>query len=70
MLRLIAVTVAGSRLVSTGTNARAAAAAGGNDYTSPLRLRPIQNPRSGCLRGKDHYSADPQGSPQGHLLSQ
>jgi hypothetical protein len=75
MLRLIAVTVAlRSRLVSTGTNARAAAAAGGNDYTSPLRLRPIQNPRSGCLRGKDHYSADPQGSPQGlpqgHLLSQ
>ena len=34
----------------------------------------IQNLRSGCLRGQDHYSADPQGSPQGlpqgHLLSQ
>jgi hypothetical protein len=76
MLRLIAVTVAGFALVSSAQalNARAAAAAGGNDYTSPLRLRPIQNPRSGFLRGQDHYSADPQGSPQGlpqgHLLSQ
>ena len=63
-----------SRLVSTGTNARATTAAGGNDYTSPLRLRPVQNPRGGCLRGQDHHSADPQGSPQGlppgYLLSQ
>ena len=54
-----------SRLVSTGANTRATTAAGRNDYTSPLRLRPRQNPRRGCLRGQDHHSADPQGSPEG-----
>ena len=60
-----------SRLVSTGTNAGAAAAAGGNDYTSPLRLRPIQNPRSGCFRGPGplfgKLAGQPAGLPQGHL---
>ena len=54
-----------SRLVSTGANTRATTAAGRNDYTSPLRLRPRQNPRRGCLRGQDYHSADPQGSPEG-----
>ena len=54
-----------SRLFSTGTNTRASTAAGRNDYTSPLRLRPRQNPRRGCLRGQDHHSAHPQGSPEG-----
>ena len=53
------------RLFSTGTNTRASTAAGRNDYTSPLRLRPRQNPRRGCLRDQDHHSAHPQGSPEG-----
>jgi hypothetical protein len=54
-----------SRRVSTGTNTRASTAAGRNGYTSPLRLRPRQNARRGCLRGQDHHSADPQGSTEG-----
>jgi hypothetical protein len=54
-----------SRLVSTGTNTRASTAARRNDHTSPLRLRPRQNPRRGGLRSQDHHSAHPQGSPEG-----
>ena len=54
-----------SRLFSTGTNTRGSTAARRNDHTSPLRLRPRQNPRRGGLRSQDHHSAHPQGSPEG-----